>query len=71
MNITLIVIFILLTFTSFFLDSLYDRIEVSEIGGEHVTTVRCNLIQLGNTVATTDADRENFNISALQRPRRF
>lgn len=59
---------IALTFTSLLLDSLYDRVEVSEIDREHVTTVSCHLIQLRHTVASTDTHRENLNIGAFQRP---
>lgn len=43
-NYNLIAAFTVLTFASFLLDSLYDRVEVPEASREHVTTVSCHLI---------------------------
>ena len=57
-----------LTFTSFHFNSLYDRVQVSEIYSEHVTTISRYLIQLRHTVTSTDAHGENLSIGAFQRP---
>ena len=57
-----------LTFTSLHFNSLYNRVEVSEIYSEHVTTISSHLIQLCHTVTPTDAQGENFSIGAFQCP---
>ena len=57
-----------LTFTSLHFNSLYDRVKVSEIYSEHVTTISSHLIQLHHTVTPTDAHGENFSIGAFQCP---
>lgn len=57
-----------LTFTSLHFDSFYDRVEISEIDCEHVTTVSRHLTQLLHTVTPTNAQRENLSIGAFQRP---